>query len=137
MPNSDSASNFMPEYKVLGYWDLPYSFYGHLKITRFFKNYMDFPYENKSGGNFSRKFIFIWRSHIKISENGNFQTAVKIVCQVVLTQNLHLGISLDAESEFGINFVSGSTFTTGLVLMSRTDFENRTCTQLVDFYPTW
>ena len=67
MPNSDSASNFMPEYKVLGYWDLPYSFYGHLKITRFFKNYMDFPYENKSGGNFSRKFIFIWRSHIKIS----------------------------------------------------------------------
>ena len=48
---------------------------------------MDFPFENKSGGNFSPKFIFIWRSHIKISENCNFQTAVKIVWQVILTQN--------------------------------------------------
>ena len=57
------------------------------KITRFLKNYMDFPYENKSGGNFPPKFIFIWKSHIKISENGNFQTAAKIVWQVVLTQN--------------------------------------------------
>ena len=57
------------------------------KITRFFKNYMEFPYENKSGENFSPKFIFIWRSHTKISENGNFQTAVKIDWQVVLTQN--------------------------------------------------
>ena len=47
---------------------------------------MDFLHENKSGGNFSPKFIFIWRSHIKISENGNFQTAVKIVWQVVLTE---------------------------------------------------
>ena len=27
-------------------------FYGHLKITRFFNNYMDFPYENKSVRNF-------------------------------------------------------------------------------------
>ena len=35
-----------------------------------------------------------------------------------------LGISFDAESEFGIHFVSGSTVTTSLVLMSRTDFEN-------------
>ena len=80
MTNSDSASNFMPEYKFLGYQDLPNSFYGHLIITRF---YMDFLHENKSGGNFSPKFIFIWRSHIKISENGNFQTAVKIVWQVL------------------------------------------------------
>ena len=44
------------------------------KIARFFKNY-----------------IYVWtfhiKSHIKISENRNFQTAVKIVWQVVLTQN--------------------------------------------------
>ena len=86
---------------------------------------MDFPYENKSGGNFSPKFIFIWRSHIKIRENSNFQTAVKIVWQVALPKILHLGISCDAESEFGIHFVSGSTVTTSFVLMSRTDFENR------------
>ena len=33
-------------------------------------------------------------------------------------------MSFNAESEFGINFVSGSTVTTSLVLMSRTDFEN-------------
>ena len=38
---------------------------------------------------------------------------------------LHLGISFDAESEFGIHFVSGSMVTTSLVLMSRTDFENK------------
>ena len=87
MPNSDSASNFKPEYKFLGYQDIPNSFNGHLKITRFFKNYMDFQNENKSGGNFPPKFIFIWRNHVKISENGNFETAVKIVWQVVLTQN--------------------------------------------------
>ena len=86
MPNSDSASNFMPEYKFLGYKGLPNSLW-LFKITRFFENYMDFPYENKSGGNFSPKFIFIWRSHIKILENSNFQTAVQIVWQVVLTQN--------------------------------------------------
>ena len=51
------------------------------KITRFLKNYMDFPIREQleSGGNFFPKFIFIWRSHIKISENGNFQTAVEIV----------------------------------------------------------
>ena len=51
---------------------------------------MDFPYENKSGGNFFPPSSFLsarWGSHIKISENGNFQTAVKIVWQVVLTQN--------------------------------------------------
>ena len=86
MPNSDSSSNFMPEYKFLGYYNLPNSFYGHLNITRFFKNYMGFPYENKSGET-SPKFIFIWRSHIKISENFNFQTAVEIVWQLILTQN--------------------------------------------------
>ena len=68
----------------------------------------------------SPKFIFIWRSHIKISENDNFQTAMKIVRQ----QNLQEGISFHAESEFGIHFVSGSKVTTSLVLMSRTDFEN-------------
>ena len=32
--------------------------------------------------------------------------------------------SFNAESEFGIHFVSGLTVTTSLVLMSRTDFEN-------------
>ena len=37
-------------------------------------------------GKLPPKFIFIWRSHVKILENGNFQTAVKIVWQVVLTQ---------------------------------------------------
>ena len=95
------------------------------KITRFFKNYMVFPYEN----NFSPKFIFLWRSHIKISENGSLQTAVKVVRQVVLTQNFASRlISFDAESEFGIHFVSGSTVTTSLVLMSRTDFENKSQT---------
>ena len=58
------------------------------KITRFFKNYMDFPYENKPGENFfPQSFIFIWRSHLKISGNGNFQTAVKIVWHVGMTQN--------------------------------------------------
>ena len=82
---------------------------------------MDFPYQNKSGETFPPKFIFIWRSHIKILENSNFQTAVKIVWQVLLTQNF---ASFDAESEFGIHFVSDSTVTTSLVLMSRTDFEN-------------
>ena len=35
MPNSDSASNFMPEYKFLGYYDLPNSFYGYLKSPDF------------------------------------------------------------------------------------------------------
>ena len=49
MPNSDFVSNFMPEYKFLAYSDLPNSFNGHLKISRFFKNYMDLLYENKSG----------------------------------------------------------------------------------------
>ena len=44
---------------------------------------------------------------------------------------LHLGISFDAESEFGIHFVSGSMVTTSLVLMSRTDFENGS----FHFYP--
>ena len=62
------------------------------------------------------KFIFIWRSHIKMSVNGNFQTAVKIIWQVVLTWNFAF--------EFGIHFVSGSTVATGLILMLRTDFEN-------------
>ena len=71
-----------------------------------------------------RPIHFIWRSHIKISENGNFQTAVKIVWQVILTQNFALGIGFDAESESGIHFVSGSTVTTSLILMPRTDFEN-------------
>ena len=80
MPNSNSASNFM----LLGPTKL---FLWPFKITRFFKNYMDFSYEKRSGGNFFPKFIFIWRSHIKISENGNFQTAVKIVWQAILTQN--------------------------------------------------
>ena len=37
---------------------------------------------------------------------------------------LHLGTNFNAESEFGIHFVSGLTVTTSLVLMSRTDFEN-------------
>ena len=82
---------------------------------------MDFPYGNKSGGNFSPKFIFIWRSHIKISENGNFQTAVK-KSLAYRPKILHLGISFDAESEFGIHFVSGSTVATSFVLMLRTDF---------------
>ena len=78
------------------------------------------------GETFSNNFIFIWRSqsHIKISENGNFQTAANIVWQVVSAQNLHLGTSYNAQSEFGIHFVSGSMVTTSLVLMSRTDFEN-------------
>ena len=71
-------------FRLLGHTKL---FLWLFKITRFFKNDMDFRYENKSGGNFSPKFIFIWRSHIKISENGNFQTDVKIVWQVVLTKN--------------------------------------------------
>ena len=31
MQISDFASNVMPEYKFLGYWDLPNSFYGYLK----------------------------------------------------------------------------------------------------------
>ena len=57
------------------------------KNCQIFKNYMDFPYENKSGGNFFPKFIFVWRSHVKISENGNFQTVVNMVWQVVLSQN--------------------------------------------------
>ena len=82
---------FYARIRFLGNKDLPNFFYGHLKITRFFKNYMDFPYENKSGRNFSPKFIFIWRSHVKILENGNFQTAVKIIWQVVLTQNFAVG----------------------------------------------
>ena len=51
MPNSDSAPNFMPQYKFLCLLGPTNSFYGYLKITRFFKNYMDFPYENKYGGN--------------------------------------------------------------------------------------
>ena len=37
---------------------------------------------------------------------------------------LHSGVSFNAESEFGIHFVLGSTVTTYLVLMSRTDFED-------------
>ena len=77
--------------------------------------------------NLGDKFIFIWRSHIKISENSNFQTAVQIVWQVVLPKILHLGIRFGAEPESGIHFVSGSTVTTSLVLMSRTDFENWIC----------
>ena len=76
------------------------------------------------GQTFSLKFIFIWRSHIKISESGNFQTAVKTVCRSYWPKSLHLAISFDAEIEFGIHFVSDSTVTTSLVLMSRTDFEN-------------
>ena len=38
---------------------------------------------------------------------------------------MHLGISFNAESEFGIHFVSGSTVTTSFVLTSKTDFENK------------
>ena len=38
---------------------------------------------------------------------------------------MHLGICSDAESEFGIHFVSGSTVNTSLVLMSRTDVKDR------------
>ena len=60
----------------------------------------------------------------KILENGNFQTAVKIVWQVMLTQNFAFRLSFDAESEFVIHFVSGSAVTTSIVLMSITDFEN-------------
>ena len=49
---------------------------------------MDFPYENKSRGNFFPPSSFlIGEAIIKISEKGNFQTAVKIVWQVVLIQN--------------------------------------------------
>ena len=51
MPNSDSASNFVPEYKLLGHYGLPNSSYGYLKSPDFFKDYMDFPYKNKSRGN--------------------------------------------------------------------------------------
>ena len=65
----------------------PKLFLWPFKTNRFVKNYVDFPHENKSGGNISPKFIFIWRSHIKILENSNFQTAVKIVWQVVFTEN--------------------------------------------------
>ena len=66
MSNSDSASNFMSEYKYLGLLDLPNSFYGYLKSP-----------------DFSR---IRWTVHM-ILENGNFQTAVKIAWQVALTQN--------------------------------------------------
>ena len=101
----------MPDCKFLGYQDLSNSLYSSMKTslgeTLFLRVhfYMEKPYKNFG--------------------KGNFQTAVKIVWQVVLTQILHLGINFDAESEFGIHFVSGSAVTTCLVLMSRTDFENR------------
>ena len=35
-------------------------------------------------------------------------------------------MTLDAASEFDIHFVQSPTVTTSLVLMSRTDFENKT-----------
>ena len=35
MPNSDSASDFMPAYKCLGHQGLPNSFHGHLKSQDF------------------------------------------------------------------------------------------------------
>ena len=44
---------------------------------------MDFPYQNKSGETFPPS-SFLYG---KISENGNFQTDIKIVWQVVLAQN--------------------------------------------------
>ena len=68
---------------------------------------MDFPYENKCGGNFPPNGPSSF-CYGKISENVNFQAAVKVVWQAVLTQNFAFGISFDTESEFGIHFVSDS-----------------------------
>ena len=95
-----------------------------IKITRFFKNYMDFPYENKSGGTLFPQVHFYMEKPYKISENGNFQTAVKIVWQVVLTQNFAFRHKVRCRISIWHHFVSGSAVTTSLVLMSRTDFEN-------------
>ena len=57
------------------------------KIPDFSRIIWTFHMKTNLGETFSPKFIFMWRSHIKISENGNFQRAVKIVWQVVLTKN--------------------------------------------------
>ena len=77
MPNSDSVSHFMPEYKFLGYQDLSNSFYGYLKITRFFKNYMDFPYENNSGENFFPQVHFYMEKPYKNLRKRQFSDSCK------------------------------------------------------------
>ena len=69
MPNSDSASNFMPEYKFLGYKGLPNSFYGYLKSPGFSRIIWTFHMKTNLGETFFPQVHFKWRSHIKIKEN--------------------------------------------------------------------
>ena len=73
---------------------------------------------------FSAKFIFMQRSHKKSRKTAILNSCKNSLAGRRLTKNLHLGISFDAKSEFGIQLVSSSTVTTSLVLMSRADFEN-------------
>ena len=77
MPNSDSASSFRPGDKFSGHWDIPNSFYGHLKITRSLQNYMDFPYVRKSGGNFFPQFHFYMEKPYKNIRKRQFSNSYK------------------------------------------------------------
>ena len=52
MPNSDSASKLMPEWKILRQYDLQNYFYGCLKIAVFGDFYMASPYKNELGEKF-------------------------------------------------------------------------------------
>ena len=47
------------------------------RITRFFKNYMDFPYENKSGGNFFPQVHFYMEKPYKNLRKRQFSNSCK------------------------------------------------------------
>ena len=59
MPNSDSASNFMLEYKFLGQQDLPNSFYGYLKSPDFSRIIWTFDMKTNLGDTFPQVHFYM------------------------------------------------------------------------------
>ena len=93
------------------------------KITRFFKKYMDFPYEEKSGKNFPHVHFYMDKPYKNLRKRQFSDSCKNNLAGHIDPKFLHLGISFDGESEFGIHFFPGATVTTSLVLMSRIDVE--------------
>ena len=96
------------------------------KITRFFKDYMDFRYENESGGNFFPQVHFYMEKPYKNLRKQQFSNSCKnsLACRTDPKFCISAYVSMQNLNLASI-FVSGLTVTTSPVLMSRTDFENR------------